>query len=257
MKVVSRKRKSFYVMLSVTLLLILGVSSAYAVFRTIDTDDTNLDPNWQASPYVSNDPEESAGGGADVLPTDMDIQNAWLASDATSIYFRIQIYNEVSALTGPIREAWAQIDCDGNGSVNNVGDRWVIYEFHNDTSSGAPNVVYVRSGSSGLPLVLYDDTYGERPTAAADDDQIEWKVDVADLPAACQGNIRVQYHTDNQTDENDDTTVLGVDFGVPTAVTLQNVNASSQSAVLPFALGAFGLVVVSTGLVISRKRKNA
>jgi hypothetical protein len=43
-------------------------------------------------------------------------------------------------------------------------------------------------------------------------------------------------------------------FG-PTAVTLQDVSASGQSAVLPFVLGAFGLIVVSTGLVINRKRK--
>jgi hypothetical protein len=42
-------------------------------------------------------------------------------------------------------------------------------------------------------------------------------------------------------------------FG-PTAVTLQNASASGSS-VMPFVLGAFGLIVVSTGLVINRKRK--
>jgi hypothetical protein len=42
----------------------------------------------------------------------------------------------------------------------------------------------------------------------------------------------------------------------PTAVTLQNVTASGQSA-LPFALSIFGLIVVGTGFAVNRKRKNA
>jgi hypothetical protein len=47
------------------------------------------------------------------------------------------------------------------------------------------------------------------------------------------------------------------DDDTPTAVSLQDISASDSGTLLPFALGAFGLIVVSTGLVISRKRKNA
>lgn len=51
-------------------------------------------------------------------------------------------------------------------------------------------------------------------------------------------------------------TSVQVSTGTPTAVSLQNVSASGQSTVLPFALGLFGLIAVSTGLVINRKRKS-
>lgn len=51
-------------------------------------------------------------------------------------------------------------------------------------------------------------------------------------------------------------TSIQVSTGTPTAVSLQNVSASSQATVLPFAFGVFGLIVLSTGLVINRKRKN-
>lgn len=49
---------------------------------------------------------------------------------------------------------------------------------------------------------------------------------------------------------------MAVPTTTPTAVSLQSVDVSSSSAVLPFALGAFGLIIVSTGLVINRKRKS-
>jgi hypothetical protein len=67
---------------------------------------------------------------------------------------------------------------------------------------------------------------------------------------------------DNQTTPPDDNVPFSGTFqaqvgdGSPTAVTLQNVSASGQSAILPFAMGAFGLIIVSTGLIISRKRKS-
>lgn len=252
----ARKSRMLQISVIVVVMLAMLTGTTYAILRTINVDDTLLDANWQGTPYISADPEESLTGGTNPLPTDMDIQNAWLASDATSIYFRIQIYNEVQAFTGVTREAWAQLDCDLNGSINDAADRWVIYQFHLDDSTGTvANTVYIRSGNSGFPIAAYNDNYGERPIAAVDDDNIEWRVDQTNLPADCINDIRVQFHTDNLNDNNDDTTVLGPTFGVPTAIALQSIDGNNVVDWLPL-VSVVILGFVSVGVIFSRKRQH-
>jgi hypothetical protein len=49
---------------------------------------------------------------------------------------------------------------------------------------------------------------------------------------------------------------ISADGDNPTAVTLQDVTAASQSAWFPFALGTVLMVLVSTTVFVNRKRKN-
>ncbi len=120
---------------------------------------------------------------------------------------------------------------------------------------------------TGSGTIGYDSAF----VLGGDTDAItEVRVPLADLGISgptCPGGgaqpciIELGFYYDNGTAPQDDSIpdvgfITGeVGSGSPTAVSLQNVSASGQSAVLPFALGAFGLIVVGTGLVIKGKRK--
>ncbi|MEJ2750390.1 MAG: hypothetical protein P8183_21155, partial [Anaerolineae bacterium] len=122
------------------------------------------------------------------------------------------------------------------------------------------------SGTGAVSVNLFDcsagcTTVASGATVATANNVTEVGVPFADLgiTGPCTGGssctIPSSLYFDNQDLPNDDDVpALSPQIPGPTAVTLQNVG-SGQSAVLPFALSAFGLIVVSAGLVINRKRK--
>jgi hypothetical protein len=145
----------------------------------------------------------------------------------------------------------------------------------NSVSTGTANICvlgsggydrYIRiAGPTPLTVTVFDQDFnalGATTNVATSTTITELSVDLASLGFSGSncGSIPSSAYFDGRTGDPDDNVLDGSDFnmncGSPTAVTLQNISVSGQSSVLPFALGAFGLIVVGTGLMISRKRKD-
>ncbi|MCB9419332.1 MAG: hypothetical protein H6667_05990 [Ardenticatenaceae bacterium] len=244
------KRKAG-IILMVAMALVLVTAVAYAITITIDGV---REVAWDGGGSVT-DPNE-----AGVTNDGFDVDVIEWTNDTSNFYILLSTY----AATG-----W---------NTNNGPDFPYVYFCMNTDglASGTANICvngaggydrYIRiAGPTPLTVTVFDQNFN---TIAATTDVAtvgsitEISIDVTSLglsTGVC-GAMPSSAYFDGRTGDPDDNVQDAGDFnmncGNPTAVSLHNATASGPSAVLPFALGAFGLIAVSTGLVISRKRKNA
>ncbi len=112
------------------LALVLGaVLVAHAALITINTDDGQVDPQWQLAAPPITDP---AGDNTQSPQNpNNDIIAGWAASGPegvsppTTYYFLMQVAGTTAIQDGYL--AVAAVDCDGDGFMNNSSDRYVAY----------------------------------------------------------------------------------------------------------------------------------
>jgi hypothetical protein len=243
-------RRKMIIVLMVVMAMVLATTAVYAITITVDgTRETAWDGGGSIT--EPNEPGVANDG--------LDVQTIEWTNDTSNFYILLDTY----AAT-----AW--------NTPNGPDFPYIYFCMNTDNSlaTGTANICtlgaggydrYVRiAGPTPLTVTVFNQAFGvigATTSVATVNDITELSVDVASLglsTANC-GTITASAYFDGRTGDPDDSVQDSGDFsmgcGGTTAVTLQNVSASGSS-VLPFALGAFGLIVVSTGLVISRKRKS-
>jgi hypothetical protein len=257
-----RKRKEF-VILMVVMALVMVTAVAYALTITIDGDPTD----WPGSSLLTDDGLEA------------DVEDRW---DIRGVYAT----NDGPAASG---NAFFMLQTEIAMEFNGGDFLYICIDSDNDDTNGE------QSGGAGFPSactgaingidrvirVSENDPFASRiyncstgscvsagmsPTfsfnSANRTIEVSETLSNLGITAAVDGEclpLMFYYDNDSVFDDiipNGTSLCMPVGTGSPTAVTLQDINASGQSAVLPFVLGAFGLIVVSTGLVINRKRKS-
>jgi hypothetical protein len=231
--------------------MLVGVTAvAYAI--TINIDGIR-EAAWDGGGSVTDDNEVG------VTNDGVDIEVIGWTNDTTNFYFLVSTYST----TG-----W---------NDNNGPDFPYLYfclNTDNNVSTGTANICvlgsggydrYIRvAGPTPLTVTVFDHNFnalGATTNIATLTTITELSVDLASLGLSGSncGSIPSSAYFDGRTGDPDDNVLDGSDFsmncGSPTAVTLQSITASGQSLVLPFAL-AFGTIVVGTGLIIGRKRKD-
>jgi hypothetical protein len=243
-----RAKRKMMVVLMVIMALVLVTAVAYAITIAVDGVQEGA---WTGG--------GSVGDGDEVAITNngVDIQTVRWTNDTSNFYFLFETYGNTTWNLPGFTEA-DLILCINSDNVLGTGSSLP------GQCLGSGYDVYVRLVGPTPTVSVFDSTF--TPVAATTQVGFvgttitEISVDLASLglsTANC-GVMPVGIYFDGQTADPDDNVTdvgdISMTCGEPTAVTLQNVSASGSS-VLPFALGAFGLIVVSTGLVISRKRK--
>lgn len=178
-----RPRALAALLLALALIFMLG-SIALAAWVTINTDNNQVDLNWDPAFYSSSCNNSS-------LDNRWEIKNAWVRNDGTSIYFRMQTCAG-PALSGDSNlRASGAIDCNRDGDFTDGyetgphGDRIVNY---NPAKEGTSDPVVALIDGQGNPVYGYPATYGERPTGSVAN--LEWKLDLKDLYPACRGSTQ-------------------------------------------------------------------
>ncbi len=245
----SKETRRVFVMVLVALMLVGVTAVAYAITITVDG---SREAAWGGG-GSANDPNE-----VDVTNDGVDVQIVEWTNDTTNFYFLIETYAAVTwDLTG-FTDA-ELILCINND--NNVA-----------TGSSLPGQClgtgydrYIQIVGPTPTINVFDSNFN--PVAATTDIAFngtitEISIDAASLglSSANCGSMLMGVYFDGQTQDPDDNVLDGGDIpitcGSPTAISLQNIAVSGQSVAYPFALGAFGLIIISTGLLINRKRKN-
>jgi hypothetical protein len=251
------RAKRLAALIIVSLLGLVIVSVVYATpSPDINTDDLEIGTagvGWGA-PIATVD---CAGS------TSVDkIKNAWIQSNGTQIFFRIQTCG--APAISSIGNAAGAIDCNKDGDVVDAGDRLVLYK-----PSGDSWALY--DGAQGrLAVPSNNAIYGERISVPSEaNDNVEWRVDYALLngqdpgyfPASCQGQVNIAFAIGK-----DDWTVLDqvpasaplIGWNVPTVVEMKEINANNRTSLAPLTLGVLGvLLIVGLGTVVIYRRKKA
>lgn len=237
MRTTSRKMLSA---LALALLLAITIAgTALAIDRAINTNDGVVDPDWQSIPFASDPVGDGPGAG--------DIVNVWVSSNsATSeLAFRLQ----VNAMLSQSYMIFARVDCDGDGlTYNDPDDRTVFYHPQSDA-------MYEASGDGNSLDPLHRD-YGESISLNTN---FEWKVVLSDSGyvgwSSCASQPYVLFEITNFLGNVVDDTVARA-FDVPTAVTLEQMQARPQQHPLVAFLPLVGGVFAGAGVLVLRRRRS-
>jgi hypothetical protein len=239
----------------------LGLVLVTVVYATpspnIDTDDLAIGTagsGW-GNPIATVD---CAGS------TEVDkITNAWIQSNTSQIFFRIQTCGK-PAISSAGNLAGA-IDCNSDGDVDDAGDRLVLYKPSSDEWA------LYDGGHNRLAVPTNGAIYGERISdPQTSNDNVEWRVDYATLnqedpgyfPADCMNQVNVAF-----ANGKDDWSILDrvpavgsplIGWNVPTVVEMKEIKASNRTSLTPITIGVLGvLMAVGLGVVIIYRRKKA
>ncbi len=247
------------VFLMVAMALVLVTAVTYALTITVDGNEAD----WVAT---SAGTQIDPGGNEGTIPDAADIEYMRWTNDQTNMFFLVNTYGTPSRLNGA---SWVLVCLNTDGNTGTGSTTGFLYYDNCNQQTGFDRIVLLQSnfGSYAVGVGTVSDTDvitypGQGTYGYTTNDVVEMSApltllgfNAANCPAAIPA---VLYYDGGDTSDDDhtpETGTININCGAPTAVTLQNVSASGQSAVLPFVLGAFGLIVVSTGLVINRKRK--
>lgn len=253
------KMKAFFsVFLAVTMLL-GSVGMAAAVYRTINTVDTVIDPSWPVTPTIL-DPNDDALAG-------VDIAQAWIGIDAenpTEISFRVKM-NGPYDTTPDSYITYFQIDCDANNSYVDFVDIWIGGDPGNDLVWVSDRNKDGNNTGQATNLTLFtnieffavgDDEFEFHVLGTWIDDQTQngaWAACIAAAPAS-QWKIRVitREHAPSLTAVVYDTTAASV-FDLPTAVRLGRFSAQTPNT--PFLLGLGSLALFGLSFFALRRKR--
>lgn len=243
-----RTKRKMMVVLMVVMALALVTAVAYAI--TIAVDGVQ-EAAWTGGGSVADADEVG------ITNNGVDLQTVRWTNDTTNFYFLFESHgNTTWNLPGfTDAELILCINSDNLATGSNLPGQCLGsgYDVYVQIVGPTPTVSVFNSAFAPIAATTQVGFVGTTIT--------EISVDLASLglSAANCGVMPVGVYFDGQTSDPDDNVTdvgdINMSCGGTTAVTLQNVSASGSS-VLPFALGVFGLIVVSTGLVISRKRKS-
>lgn len=245
------------------LLALLLVPLAHAVFVNINTNDDTLDPDWGTttpSPYLSDASGDGTGGD------DLDITDTYVGTSGNGsgeyLYFRVDTVTGPSAPGGgaSLERLNAAIDCNDDGDFIDNGattDLAVIYIPETDE-------VEVRvTATSALVSTTGGGTFdGEQPSG--NNNSNEWQVQKGDLASngctnAVNGALRFAFTVTVGATDVDDVGLdgSGPSWNSPTNVSLQGVQASNQSGLIPWSLALVAAVALLTVAVVIRLRRTA
>ncbi|MFQ5397978.1 MAG: hypothetical protein ACE5E7_00085 [Anaerolineae bacterium] len=246
----STSRKLSLVLVVVLVFMVTAV--AYAITITIDGVRETA---WNGGGSVTDNNE------AGVTDDGVDVQTIEWTNDTTNFYLLLNTY----AATG-----W---------NTNNGPDFPYIYfclNTDNNVGTGTASICiqgaggydrYVRvSGPTPLTVTVFDqnfNTIAATTSVATSANITEVSVDLTSLgfSAGNCGSVPSSAYFDGRTPDPDDKVQDGSDFtmkcGNPTAITLQNVDVSSQSTMFPVAVGILLLALISGGLIYNRKQQTA
>jgi hypothetical protein len=260
----SKETRRFFVVLLVALMLVGVTAVAYAAIILVDGDPS--DAGWSGGSLIDDGLEADVEDRWDIRG--VFATNSGPAATGTA-YFMLQTESVMEFNQGDF--LYICIDSDNDNTNGEQSGGVGFPSACTGAMNGIDRVIRV-SENDPLSSRVYDCSTGSCvPTLTtpvfgfnAANRTIEVSETLANLgiTAGVDGDclpIMFYYDNDSVFDDiipNGGGLCMPIGTGSPTAVTLQNVSASGQSSVLPFALGAFGLIIVSTGLVINRKRKN-
>lgn len=246
--------------------VLMVVSMAYAVFVSIDTDDDALDANWSSttpSPYITDASSDTVAPGAG--RTDLDVTQGFVATDGAAgtdyLNFRLDTVTGPSApgLAGA-EYMYVSIDCNNNGVFNEDNgaagptDVSVVYQPETD---GVFYIVTATQVSFGAGVAAD----GEQPGGANNSN--EWRVEKQVLAAAgCTNAVSgalgfvfgAAIDTGTGTAIEVDSTVPGVGWNSPTAVSLQQFEAAESNTAVWLIAGLVLVFGLTSGLYWRRRR---
>lgn len=277
----SKEIRRIFAVLLVAVMLVGVTAVVYAANIIVDGNGAE----WPGGSLVHTDCNENGANAINCDPTDdipdqFDIGNVYITNNSTTFFMRFDTYAATNWFPPFTSGAFAEIcfNADNNLATgvtfpNCSSQPGVDHVLRIDYVSAGPVLSATLSDCSGVSCMP---NAGATVSAANNGGAVnEIEIDLVDLgftlspTAICPDGVTtaqpcimpMAMYFDNQTTPPDDNVPFSGTFqaevggGSPTAVTLQNVSASGQSAVLPFTLGAFGLIIVSAGLVINRKRQ--
>lgn len=160
--------------------LLVFAAAAWAAWVTIDTNNDALDGTWGTAFYTSTCTNGSVDNRGE-------IKNAWIRNNGVSIYFRMEVCQAPALTFNTNLRATGALDCNQDGDftdpyiIGPEGDRIVNY------NPDETNLAVAILDGEGILTGTYTNDYGERPPGSLAN--MEWKVDLRDIPPDCQGSV--------------------------------------------------------------------
>jgi hypothetical protein len=256
-------------LLMALLLALITSGVALAITIAVDGDrETAWDGGGGQTPGTATDVDEAG------INDNVDIENVQWTNDQANFYFLVDVYAS-APLMPPLAVIDICLDTDDNAStdipVSNVVDR---DRCSYDTGvSGIDTIIEAYRLNNGVMLVdvfdatTYPKTYvgagtlGYDPSGATTP-VVEVSVAFSDLgfePGVCPSNIpMVVFYNGGDTNDDDNLPNEGstsINCGLPTAVTLADVDAGSGVASMP-VVGLVALVIMGgAGLSFWKRRE--
>lgn len=261
------KRKAS-VILMVVMALVLVTAVAYATTIIVNGDPTDWPGHSSCTigdagcALIANDPAESA---STTMPQAADVRTIWATNDPANVFFRFDTEAATAYSGGEFARICLDIPAqvpgqsDVGGCIGHNTDRMILIT---DFGSGVEARTYdCNTVNCNLPFATPTGTGSFAVTGVVN--ELSLPLALLGLSSSDDGATIgiVSYFDGNGLPPDDNIPDSGtinwtIGTGSPTALTLESIGASVQSAWFPFALGTVLMVLFSTGLVINRKRKS-